>query len=252
MQNRASVAPSHADVASAFRLLVRPGVRISLVKWSHPSAASWAPPLFDGHGEPHSLQGVEVESGQRVYRVVFVRYEPTAPYFAVATSPVMVLAQAGMLLPGDGDHARRWHEHLLRRAKGSGVARTTETVDLPNGRPFTVETSTLPDMIEASLAALDAMERDAATAIGEDGHSLVVKGRLHTFTHLQAAVVRALWDARAAGVPAMSEEALGTKAGSSAERFRVDATFAGHDALGTVVIRAGKGSWRLAGEHPKK
>lgn len=74
---------------------------------------------------------------------------------------------------------------------------------------------------------------------------------LPPFTPLQAACVRVLWEAWMRRTPAISLEAIREAAGSAADRFRVDVTFRDHPAWGKMIVRVGKGRYRLAGEPPE-
>ncbi|MFO0933088.1 MAG: hypothetical protein U1E39_10310 [Planctomycetota bacterium] len=108
---------------------------------------------------------------------------------------------------------------------------------------------------------LDALEAAAAAARPPDGRILRARshspdfasvrwdGQTFAFTPLQAAVVAVLWRAWEAGTPALRAESIGERAGSAADRFRLDLLFRGHAALGTLIVRAGKGLWSI-GEDP--
>ena len=81
---------------------------------------------------------------------------------------------------------------------------------------------------------------------------------------LQAECVRVLWKAWENRTPSLSEKTIGEEAGSSSDRFRLDHVFKpankktrkreAHPAWGTMIVRAGKGVFRLAArdsESPK-
>lgn len=73
-------------------------------------------------------------------------------------------------------------------------------------------------------------------------------GQSYTFTTTQAACVAALWEAWEQGTPTMGQEAVLEAAGSSARRldhvFR-DGESQPHPAWGTMIVPAGRGSYRL-------
>ncbi len=79
----------------------------------------------------------------------------------------------------------------------------------------------------------------------DDFASVRWSGQTFVFTALQAAVVAVLWRAWEAGTPVLRTETIGDRAGSAADRFRLDLLFRGHPALGTLIVRAGKGLWSI-------
>lgn len=104
---------------------------------------------------------------------------------------------------------------------------------------------------------IDALEAAVAAARAPDGRILRTRshsadfasvrwdGQTFVFTPLQAAVVAVLWRAWEAGTPSLRAESIGAKAGSAADRFRLDLLFRRHSALGTLIVRAGKGLWAI-------
>ncbi len=73
-------------------------------------------------------------------------------------------------------------------------------------------------------------------------------GTEHTFTKTQAACVRVLWEEWEKKTPALSEETIIEKAGSQGSRLRdvFKSKKKGiHEAWGTMIVEAGKGSFQL-------
>lgn len=89
-----------------------------------------------------------------------------------------------------------------------------------------------------------------AHTVAPDGGWLRAQGQTFKFKKgNQSAAVLLLWEAwqNAGGVDGcgLSEEYLGEQVGSSSSRFRVQDTFRGNDALGTIIRATVKGSYAL-------
>jgi hypothetical protein len=97
----------------------------------------------------------------------------------------------------------------------------------------------------------------------EDFTSVNWFGVKYQFTKgLQAESVRLLWEAWENDTPSLSEKTIGERAGSSSDRFRLEHVFKPankktgkrepHRAWGAMIVRAGKGLFKLAdSESPK-
>jgi hypothetical protein len=78
-----------------------------------------------------------------------------------------------------------------------------------------------------------------------DFRSVSWGARQFTFTPLQAAVVKQLWEAFAQGTPAVGGDCLLENAGSDVESRRLDLVFRGHEAWQTLIVAAGKGLYQI-------
>lgn len=80
----------------------------------------------------------------------------------------------------------------------------------------------------------------------EDFTSVLWYGKKYVFKKgIQAAVVKALWEAWEAGTPTLSEETIGEKSGSAAERFKLRDNFRNHPAIDKFIVPAERGCWKL-------
>lgn len=70
-------------------------------------------------------------------------------------------------------------------------------------------------------------------------------GTNYTFTPLQAAIVKQLWEAWESGVPDVGGATLIENAGDDVEVNRVDQVFRNKPAWGTMIISTSKGTYRL-------
>ena len=80
----------------------------------------------------------------------------------------------------------------------------------------------------------------------DDFTSCIWFGARYEFTRLQAACVKALWEARERGHGTLNQETIQKKSGSSAAYFRLDKTFRDHPAFGVMIQKASKGIYKLA------
>jgi hypothetical protein len=96
----------------------------------------------------------------------------------------------------------------------------------------------------------------AETSHSEDFTSVNWLGTRHTFSRLQAACVRVMWEAWEQDGHALNQETIGEKSGSSATPFRLAHVFRKgsggyHAAWKTMIHRLGKGSFGLRAPHTK-
>jgi hypothetical protein len=118
-----------------------------------------------------------------------------------------------------------------------------------------------PERADAIRAWLASEKSKAITAVtpthSADFTSVHWFGMDYTFAKgLQAASVKALWEAWEAGTPNLSQETIGDKAGSSDVRFRLEHVFKPtkkkkgkrepHPAWGTMIKSTGKGVFALS------
>jgi hypothetical protein len=115
---------------------------------------------------------------------------------------------------------------------------------------------TLGGLVSASSLSQD--RPPERWAHSEDFVSVRWDGTLFTFTKVQAACVRALWEAADAGTPVLSQETLQEKSGSNRDTFRLDHVFREsktskpHPAWGAMIVSVGKGLFSLAERHTRR
>lgn len=108
-----------------------------------------------------------------------------------------------------------------------------------------------PDGARAARDGMSTPEADNPAIEHSDDFTSVRWGeQVYDFTKTQAAAIRKLWTAWERGGLSVSEETLAEAVDSKADRFRLLHTFRAkgetHPAWNTLVVTAGKGSYRLA------
>ncbi|MCO6436017.1 MAG: hypothetical protein J5J06_02900 [Phycisphaerae bacterium] len=107
------------------------------------------------------------------------------------------------------------------------------------------------DAVKYRYAADGASTPEAARFTHSDDFMSVLWGeRVFHFTKSQAAAIKLLWQAWERGGLSVAEETLGEAVGSIADRYRLLHTFRkngkNHPAWGTMIVKAAKGTYRLA------
>ncbi len=119
-------------------------------------------------------------------------------------------------------------------------------------RAKTLEAVALPDAVEK---AADEPQHS------EDFTSVNWYGQKYQFTQGQALCIKCLWEAYEQGTPTLREKTIGERIRSASDHFRLSHAFRittkksrsrQHPAWGNMIIRAGKGTYRLTEPKPKK